>query len=172
MTASVIVIKKHNAVFAQVAARRDLDDLIQNRTGVSKPVHFNQCYVSGLIFNQRNRLFSASYFSRTVDHNPLLCSILVLLQIQTVFGLDMNAFDLKTAPLVNAVIPNPLTVHFAVQVVFFGSFCVPHPFSEASVETFNKSILLRLAWVNVFKPDSHLQPSSDWQQVHQQGDWS
>ena len=50
-------------------------------------------------------------------------TVMVLLQTQAGFGLDLNAFDFEAATFVDTVVPTPRTVDFTVERVFF-AFCV------------------------------------------------
>jgi hypothetical protein len=53
------------------------------------------------------------------DHDPVLSAVVVFLQAQAGLGLDLNALDLEAAAFVDAVVPAPGAVHFAVQGVLF-----------------------------------------------------
>jgi phosphoserine/homoserine phosphotransferase len=62
---------------------------------------------------------AAGDFCRTANDHPVLGAILVLLQAQAGFGLDLDALDLEAPSFIDAVVPTPRAVHFAVQRVLF-----------------------------------------------------
>ena len=52
----------------------------------------------------------------------MLGSVMMFLQAEAGFGLDLNALDLEAAAFVDAVVPTPWAMHFAVKRVLF-AFC-------------------------------------------------
>ena len=82
-------------------------------------MHLAQWDVGGLVFGQKQHLAAIGDFGRAFDDDPVLCTVVVLLQTEAGAGLDLDALDLKAAAFVDAVVPAPGAVHLAVQGVFF-----------------------------------------------------
>ena len=63
--------------------------------------------VGRLVLVQGQNLASVGDFCGASRHNPALGMVVVLLQAQAGFGLDLNAFDFEAATFVDAVVPAP-----------------------------------------------------------------
>jgi hypothetical protein len=114
-----VIFKTDDVVFAQVAAGLHLDDFQRYGAGVCQAVHFAQRDVCRLVFSQKQHLVAVSNFGSSLDDNPVLGAVVVLLQTEAGTGFDLDAFDLEAPAFVDAVIPAPGAVYFAMQGVFF-----------------------------------------------------
>lgn len=82
-------------------------------------MNFAERNTSGLIFRQQNAFVSTNNFSRALDHNPVLCAVMMFLQTEAGTGFDLDTLDLEALAVVDAVIPTPWAVYLAMQSVFF-----------------------------------------------------
>ncbi len=82
-------------------------------------MHLAERDIGGLVFGEYCSFATVGDFGCTAYDYPVLCPVMMLLQAQAGFGLDLNALDLAAASFVDAVVPAPGSVHFAVQSVFF-----------------------------------------------------
>jgi len=67
-----------------------------------------------------------------VDDDPMLSAVVVLLQTQACTWVDLDALDLESLAFVNAVVPAPRAIDFAVQgqLVTFLGFKLLHQFFD------------------------------------------
>lgn len=86
-------------------------------------MNFAQRDVGGLVFPQGQHLVAVGNPGSTGHHDPMLGTMVVFLQAEAGFGFDLNTFNLESTALVDAVVPTPWTMHFAVQRVLF-AFCI------------------------------------------------
>ena len=80
-------------------------------------MNFAQGDEGGLVFGQDKHLVAIGDLGGAGHHDPVLGSVMVLLQAEAGLWLDLNAFNLKSTALVDAVVPAPGAVHFAVKGV-------------------------------------------------------
>ena len=120
LTGSAVgVFKPDDVVFTQVATRLHVNDFQRNATGVGQAVHCTQGNVGGLVFGNDQHFVTVGDFCGAGHHDPVFGTVMVLLQAQAGLGLDLDALDFEAAAFVNAVVPAPGAVHFAMQAVLF-----------------------------------------------------
>jgi hypothetical protein len=94
-------------------------------------VHFAQRDVRRLVFSKEQHLVAVSNFRSSLDDNPVLGTVVVLLQAEAGTGIDLDAFDLKAPAFVDAVVTAPGAVYLAMKGVFvtFSGLrrCASHP---------------------------------------------
>ena len=82
-------------------------------------MHLAQGDVGGLVFGQGQHFVAVGDFGGAGHHDPVFGAVVVFLQAETGFGFDLDALDFEAVAFVDAVVPAPGAVHFAVQAVFF-----------------------------------------------------
>ncbi len=77
--------------------RLHFNNFERDGAGVDQAVHLAQWDVGGLVFGEEQHFGAISDFGRAFDHNPVLGTVVVLLQAEAGAGLDLNALDLEAA---------------------------------------------------------------------------
>ena len=78
-------------------------------------MNFTKRDVGRLVFSQQEGFFAAGYPGGSLDDNPVLGAMMVLLQAEAGAGLDLNSLDFETRLFVDAVVPTPRAKNLAVQ---------------------------------------------------------
>jgi hypothetical protein len=76
---------------------------------------------AGLVRPERDPIGAEgrSKSTKPFHHDPVLSPVKVFLETQAGFGFNLDAFDLETTALINAVVPPPGAVNFPVECVLF-----------------------------------------------------
>ena len=82
LSAPVDVFEAHDVVLAQIAADLYLDQFQPNLAGVGEPVDAPDRDVDGFVFMHAALVSAKRHFGRSLDHDPMLGPVEVLLQRQ------------------------------------------------------------------------------------------
>lgn len=71
-------------------------------------MHFTYGNVGRLVFSEQSDFVAPSHLDRTFDYNQVLGAIVVFLYAQGGAGLDVDAFDLRSAQIIHCCRTNPM----------------------------------------------------------------
>lgn len=108
------IFKPHNVIFTQIAYRLNFDDFDRDRARISEAVNFPKRYIGGLVFTQKQHLIAIGHLGCAFDNDPVLGAVVVFLQAETSFWLDLNALDLEATTFIDTVVLAPAAMHFAM----------------------------------------------------------
>ena len=76
---SILIIKPYNIIFAEIASGLHLNQLQRYFSRIGQTVHCSKRYISRLILSQDDLILTDRDLCRSLDHNPVLSAMKVLL---------------------------------------------------------------------------------------------
>lgn len=111
LTSMIIVFDSNDVVFSQIAAGLDFDQLERNFSGVLQSVRRADWNIDRLVFIDELDEFIDGHTRRTSHDDPMLGSVMVLLQRELATGLYDDALDLMPLAIVDRLIRSPRPIN-------------------------------------------------------------